>query len=256
MIKVKMRLKRKQQPDRVKNHLIIGFREWGKSTVLQGLCYEYLLRRPYIVILDHDIRDLEENYHSALLQYMRHYYYGSEHVGRVGVDGWYKLIGQRKRIIIEAGDLTARERLELVDDLSRAVGRRGDTCFAVDEAHNFYPHESRPSAFFPDALERLVGGGRKRKIDLIFCTQKLVKLNTFVISEADHIYCFSLAGQPDLNRIEKEFERPGISRIIARLPRYQYIKRDKDRPDRLVRGHTSDLGMMKAKPKRRVKAHA
>ncbi len=196
--------------------MICGKSGCGKSWFGRYILLEYLKQKAtkYIVILD----DSSDHFYSGLRGknfYLQEY-------GQTEAQGsynWEKFIGDKKKVIIETTNLTQEEITKLVNSVSKAVYNLGNVLFLVDEAHIFFPtYQSSVE------LERLLRGGRKRRIDIILITQTMIDLNLIALRLTNILILFQITEINEIKRAQQYFQ---VNKgVLSNLRDREYVFKD------------------------------
>lgn len=198
--------------------------EWNNRTLIAGVSgtgktyaallfqswYVKLSKRSYYVFLSDNQRDYDKANHPPSIRPKNLGFklvtFDSVHASQNW--NWKKILQTHKRLYIETGDLLEEEITHLVNQLSGAFWALGSGLFAIDEAWNFLAE--RPVGF-----ERLGRGGRKKGVDLLAITQRVVDLHPKILSQFNLIVSFRLDEKNDVERISRYF-----SPINGKDPRF------------------------------------
>jgi len=131
--------------------------------------------------------------------------YGTLRVDRQKAEAldWVKVIWNHKKLRVVPDGLTTEEMRELYATICGAVmklaqeGPLSSAFVSCDEAHNIVTQ-----AAFPQAVERMITGGRKHGVECLHLTQRPQLLHTTVISQADLRVYFSVSDENDLRKID------------------------------------------------------
>lgn len=207
--------------------LIAGASGRGKTWFALWVISQYVTmnKRSYYVFLSDNARDYNKSNHPMPIRPVnlgfKLVHYDSEHAKRAW--NWERILQKHRRLYIETGDLLSEEMVLLVNRLSRAFWQLGAGLFAIDEAWQFLPHTNPPSEF-----ERLIRGGRKRGIDTMVISQRVVDIHPRILNSLNLIVTFGLAEKNDVDRISRYFA-PVRGRdprqVIPNLRQGQYLIR-------------------------------
>jgi len=91
-----------------------------------------------------------------------------------------------------------RELFRHVSKLSMEIGKQGKTAhISADEAHMYVPDDEE----LPDAVERMITGGRKKGVEWTFCTQRPAKLHATAFTQLNFGIYFHLPKDNDRMKV-------------------------------------------------------
>lgn len=208
--------------------LIAGASGRGKTWFALWAIAQYvkLNKRSFYVFLSDNARDYNKyNHHPSIrpanlgFKLVR---YDAEHAKRAW--NWERILQKHRRLYIETGNLLSEEMVLLVNRLSRTFWNLGAGLLAIDEAWQFLPHTNPPLEF-----ERLIRGGRKKGVDTMVISQRVVDIHPRILNSLNLIVAFGLAEKNDVDRISRYFD-PIRGRdpklIIPTLGQGQYLIRE------------------------------
>lgn len=184
--------------------LIAGASGRGKTWFALWAISQYvnLNKRSYYVFLSDNARDYNKHNHPMPIRPANLGFklvrYDAEHAKRAW--NWERILQKHRRLYIETGNLLSEEMVLLVNRLSRAFWQLGAGLFAIDEAWQFLPHTNPPLEF-----ERLIRGGRKRGVDTMVISQRVVDIHPRILNSLNLIVAFGLAEKNDVDRISRYF---------------------------------------------------
>lgn len=205
--------------------LIVGSSGRGKTWFALWVIAQYVKmnKRSFFVFLSDNARDYNKLNHPPTIRPanlgFKLVHFGAEHAKRTW--NWKRILLKHRRLYIETGNLLSEEMVSLVNQLSKAFWNLGAGLFAIDEAWQFLPHTNPPLEF-----ERLIRGGRKRGVDTMVISQRVVDIHPRILNSLNLIVAFGLAEKNDVDRISRYFDPirgldPKL--IIPNLKQGQYL---------------------------------
>lgn len=177
-------------------YFIIGKSGSGKSWLARWLAIQYLKKglTEYIVVLDTSA----DHFYSGLQDWNFKLWSYDNALAQKKIN-WTKVFNQYPKSVIEISFLTDEEITNLVDDVSLSIMELGNTLLLIDEAHQFYPR----TGYHSKNLERLIRGGRKIGVDLIFVTQMRVDVDLVAVKQANVVISFQVTEENDVEKVSR-----------------------------------------------------
>lgn len=123
-----------------------------------------------------------------------------------------------KKVRVVPDGLTVGEIQQLGEEVAKAAMTLGNVIVFIDEAHVVIPNNR-----IGEYMERMVTGGRKRGVEMLFATQRLQKIDETVLTQSDRIIIFAVQGDNDIAKL-KGFGVPDDAiRVIAGLGKREAV---------------------------------
>lgn len=191
---------------------VVGRKGSGKSHLVSNIVEKYYYEsvKEHIVIIDNSADYITDKG----LDFLTHV--KIDRRMKPGTIDWKKLIKTQEYLLMEFHGVLKDQREKLVNEILRAITEIKETLVVTDECHLFFTKNSPAEEY-----ERLITGGRHERIDQIYVTQMVQKINLDCLSQADIIATFR---EQEFNALKRLAFYMGVAKKeIQELEKYQAL---------------------------------
>lgn len=210
---------------------IAGTSGVGKTFLLLWYIWRYIKydRRTYYVYVTDNAIDYNNSNMPVVIRPrnlgFKHVVYSSEKAQKRW--DWAKILQNHPRIYIETTDLSDKQMIELVNELSRGIWETRSALFAIDEAWQYLNDYNAVTRY-----AQVVRGGRKVGIDSVAASQRIVDIHPKILSLYNLRVIFRIDDLNDIMRASTLIQSPVKGKrpetVIPNLKQGEFIVRDND----------------------------